>query len=189
MNLPLKRPAALMLCFAALLSAPPSAAQSDHSQVLNVEAHLADQMAIERLVAGSYTRALDLRDWSAYADTFATDGVLEVVGRVISGRDEIEKFFRDPASMRPPREAGEAAPPPPPAGKIVTMHIVTNLLYDVQGDAATGSAYWQTVMVTDGKVVIAASGRYEDELRKVGGRWLFSKRNILTDLSPIPSPS
>ena len=149
-----------------------------------------DRQAIEQLLMGDYPRALDSGDWAAYAALFAKDGTLIMGGGAtkVTGPAAIEKYF----SSRPtPGAAASAAPSPcpvPPGGHR-TEHVVNNLTLQIDGDMATGQAYWQTIVTRDCKAVVAGAGHYEDVLKREGGRWKFSKREIVDDIPPRTTPA
>jgi 3-phenylpropionate/cinnamic acid dioxygenase small subunit len=141
-----------------------------------------DRAAIEKLLTGDYPRALDQRRWADYAALFASDGTLTLRSTTLKGPAEIEKYF---TNSRPP---SASSAPPPKAGEIRTMHIVTNLSFKIEGDTATGGAYWQTIGMSDGHTAVLGAGHYEDVLEKQAGHWKFAQRTIVNDLSP-PRPA
>jgi hypothetical protein len=61
------------------------------------------------------------------------------------------------------------------------LHFSANPVITVDGDDATVTSY---VLVLQGREhpEVRMSGRYEDRLRKVDGRWLFSSRHLSTDM-------
>ncbi|MEO6081470.1 MAG: nuclear transport factor 2 family protein [Steroidobacteraceae bacterium] len=139
----------------------------------------ADRAALEQLLTGDYPRALDQRNWAAYAALFTADGELVTQGKTVKGRAEIEKNFSQPALP----SAAPAAQP----GEIRTMHIVTNLSFRIEADKAIGGAYWQTVGKRDGLPAILGAGHYEDVLKKdSSGQWKFVRRVIANDISGPP---
>lgn len=151
----------------------------------SLEARLAaaeDRAAIEKLVTGDYPRALDQRRWAEYGALFTSDGSLTMRNTTVKGPQKIEKYF---TNFRPP--SASSAPPPKP-GEIRTMHIVTNLSFKIEGNTATGGAYWQTIGMSDGRTAVLGAGHYEDVLKKENGQWKFAKRVIVNDLSP-PRPA
>jgi ketosteroid isomerase-like protein len=129
-------------------------------------AALADRQAIDQLVAGDYPRALDASDWDAYAATYTEDGELVLLGNSSKGRAAIKSFL----SAQP---AGERV-----------IHVISNLSYKIDGDTATGGAYWQDIGKVSGAPGVVVAGHYDDSLRKVNGAWKFTKRSIVIDFPP-----
>jgi 3-phenylpropionate/cinnamic acid dioxygenase small subunit len=149
-----------------------------------------DRQAIEQLLMGDYPRALDSGDWAAYAALFAKDGTLIMNGGSTkrTGPAAIKEFFSarpTPAAAAP--EAPSACPVPP--GGHRTEHVVNNLTLQINGDMATGQAYWQTIVTRDCKSVVAGAGHYEDVLKREDGRWKFFKREIVDDIPPRTAPA
>jgi uncharacterized protein (TIGR02246 family) len=152
---------ALVLVAAAVAGCQPPAAGPDP----NV-ARLLDRQAIEQLLAGDYPRALDTRNFDAYAALFTEDGELTLQGNTAKGRAAIKEFVSAlPAEPR-------------------VIHPITNLSYRIDGDTATGGAYWQDVGLVGGAPGVLIAGRYEDTLRKVSGEWRIAKRSIVIEFAP-----
>jgi uncharacterized protein (TIGR02246 family) len=129
-------------------------------------AALMDRQAIDQLIAGDYPHALDTRDWDAYADLFTADGELSLAGQAARGRQGIKDFVGAlPAEPR-------------------VIHVITNLSYTVEGDSATGSAYWQDIGMAGSGVGVLIAGHYEDTLSKVNGAWKIAKRAIVIEFAP-----
>lgn len=134
-------------------------------------AAVADRQAVDQLVAGDYPRALDAHDWETYAQMFTEDGMLSLGEQTAKGHAEIMKLL-------------EGLPTTP------INHVISNLSYEIQGDSATGGAYWQDIGLVNGAPGVAAAGHYEDALRKVDGAWKFEKRAIVIDfMGPSPASS
>jgi hypothetical protein len=129
---------------------------------------IADRLAIDQLVAGDYPRALDSKNWESYADKFTDDGELSLLGQTAKGRPGIVGMLK----ALPPDER--------------LLHVISNLSYAIDGDQASGGAYWQDTGMVNGAPAVAAAGRYEDTLRKVGGQWKFAKRSIIVDFMQTP---
>jgi hypothetical protein len=142
-----------------------------------------DRQAIEQLMMGDYCLALDRRLWKDYAATFTEDGELVQGKSVTKGRKAIEELMSTP---RPPAAGATPPPPPPPAGEFgATKHVVTDLNLKLNGDSATATAYWQTIAIRPGgATAIAGVGHYVDVLKKVNGKWLFARREIVNPLRP-----
>lgn len=70
------------------------------------------------------------------------------------------------------------------AAMMSTRHVVSNILIDVQGDAATSETYWTVTLRTHGPkglVDIVGGGRYLDRLECIDGRWAFRHRQSVHD--------
>ena len=134
-------------------------------------ARLLDRQAIEQLLAGDYPHVLDTRDFDAYAALYTEDGELSLQGNTVKGRAAIKAFVGAlPAEPR-------------------VIHPITNLSYTIDGDTATGGAYWQDIGLTSGTPGVLIAGRYEDTLRKVNGQWQIAKRNIVIEFAPPAPPA
>ena len=71
-----------------------------------------------------------------------------------------------------------------------TFHIVTNIRIEVDGDAATGRAYFSYTLARPGEVE-KQYGTYNDTFRRIDGRWYFASRTpkIAGGTGPLlPSP-
>jgi len=132
---------------------------------------LLDRQAIDQLVAGDYPTALDTHNFQAYSEFFTEDGELSLQGQTVKGRPAIKEFV--------------AALPAEPR----VIHPITNLSYTIQGDTATGGAYWQDIGLAGDTPAVIIAGRYEDTLRKVNGAWRFAKRNIVIEFAPPAPPA
>jgi len=145
-----------------------------------------DRAQIEDLQA-RYMFALDFGDLDTYVKTFTEDGVLDIIGMKWQGREEIKNGL---GNMAPP-EGGETpdtqgAPDVkeekalyPATGR----HNITNIIVKIDGDKAVGRSYWFH-MGNDNperKATLDSYGYYEDEMVKVNGQWLFSKRVIYNE--------
>ena len=138
-----------------------------------------DRAEIEDLMA-RYLFAIDYSDWDAYVATFAPDGELTFASGTSKGRDAIRtavtrfaegigRFYHTadgkPAKLR---------------------HIVLQSVIRVEGDRAWARTQWLE-MANHGEgdqPKIGTYGEYEDEMVKLDGRWLFSKRNVLNEFIP-----
>jgi hypothetical protein len=137
-----------------------------------------DRAAIEDLQA-RYMFALDFQDPQAYAATFAEDGVLDYGAGKIRGREAIAAFVAESRTSAEAARAADKSGLRPARGR----HNITNIVLDIDGDRATGAAYWFH-MGNDNPERAAqldSFGHYEDELVKVNGKWLFSLRKIYNE--------
>jgi len=66
-------------------------------------------------------------------------------------------------------------------GDAKVRHMMTNVTFRVNGDSATGGCYLTYYHCKNGKAILEAIGRYEDELRKAEGNWLFARRRVFID--------
>ena len=118
-----------------------------------------DRLDIQDLMA-RYSRAIDFGRWDELPGFFTEDCTLDF-GKLMGshrGRDAVRGF----ADVL--------------AGTGLTMrHYVTNCIIEGVGDRATATTY---VLAFTGQIgsLMPTTGRYEDELRKVGGRWLLHVR-------------
>jgi ketosteroid isomerase-like protein len=150
-----------------------------------------DRVAIEQVWA-KYAQALDTADPELYASLFTSDAYLEVDGKPFKGRDAIQAMIRDirhklQVDKVPPDAHGRRFGP--------IRHLLSNLSVELKGDHATSESYW-TEIISNGKnaqgvgnpPAVLKMGRYEDELVKQNGKWLYSRRIISGDLQ-MPRPS
>jgi ketosteroid isomerase-like protein len=140
--------------------------------------YAADRAEIENLQA-RYMFALDWQDAEAYASTFTEDGVLDYAGGVAEGRAAIRHEIR---GMREKLARHEQADAPVRPARL--RHYITNVVLQIDGDSARGCAYWFETnnAVRDRWPYLGGYGHYEDELRRVDGRWLFSRRKIYNEM-------
>jgi hypothetical protein len=149
-----------------------SNAVSLQAQARPVSSYAEDRAAIEDLCA-RYLFALDFHDPDLYVSTFTPDGVLDYGSGDVKGREAIKAVIARMPS--PAATAGLRA--------AAARHNISNIVIKVDGDKAYGRSYWfhysndnpQRRGVFDG------FGHYEDELVKVNGKWLFTKRKIYNE--------
>lgn len=137
-----------------------------------------DRALIEDLQA-RYLFALDFFDMDTYVSTFTEDGVLDIIAYKAKGREEIRKRLEE---ARPvfDQSAGDAPQGPYPA---TGRHNITNIVLRIDGDKAVGRAYWFHYGNNNAerRAVLDGYGHYEDEMVKIDGQWLFSKRVIYNE--------
>jgi hypothetical protein len=125
---------------------------------------LIDRQAIDQLVAGDYPRALDAHDWETYVGYFTEDGELSLGPQTAKGHAEMKKLLEGLGDER-------------------INHVISNLSYRIDGDSAAGGAYWEDIGLVNGAPGVVVAGHYDDALRKVDGRWKFTKRTIVIDFA------
>jgi len=128
---------------------------------------LEDRMMINDLFV-RYTTALDAGDVETIVACFTEDGALEspAVG-VYAGRQGIRDFAERFARFR---EAGSQL-----------RHFISNLAMQVDGDQARATCYLLNIITRSGKTELMAPGRYDCQLAKVDGEWLFKHRLVVLD--------
>jgi uncharacterized protein (TIGR02246 family) len=126
---------------------------------------LADELAVRNVVA-ALSRTADGGDVDAYVALFAPDATWELPDAVRRGHADIR------AGSLARRAAGEVGP------GTATRHVTTNLVVAVDGDAATAQSTWLYLTDTTGTPTISRVGGYDDELARVDGRWLLTRRVI-----------
>jgi ketosteroid isomerase-like protein len=135
-----------------------------------------DRAEIADLMA-RYLFAMDYHDADAYAECFTEDGVLDYAMGTLVGREAIRaearvfaakigEIFKDwqgnPAKLR---------------------HLVQHKSIRIDGDRAWNTGLWweMTNGGPEGSLATPSFGIYEDELVRVGGRWLFKRRKIYNE--------
>ena len=132
-----------------------------------------DRSAIEDLQA-RYLFAMDFGDPDLYVTTFTEDGVLDIGNGEIRGRKAIREVIAKMPNSRT-TESGLR----PASGR----HNISNIVLKVDGNKAVGRAYWfhYSNNNPERRPVFDGYGHYEDELVKVNGQWLFTKRRIYNE--------
>lgn len=139
------------------------------------QANLLDRIQIEDLLY-EYYGGLDDNTPHDFAAYFTDDAMLDVNGKVANGRKEIQALYDNYATFSP----GEALP-----GRLHVM--LSNPRIKVTGDRATAKMIWTEVNSDSIKAAprVVEQGTEETELRKVGGRWLMTKR-VITNSGGLP---
>lgn len=179
----------VLVCMAALQqSAPVLAAQAARTEQPALERRLQalqDHIEIEQLLM-RYAAAFNTQDADAYVGTFTPDGSLELRRDVdqapflgpFKGREALRKQWFPRGGVSGGRKFG------------AMRHVTTNYEIDVKADTATVRAFFMEVVSNGANIppgskppTIHAMGRYEDELVRLEGRWLFKRRVVITDLN------
>ena len=163
LSAPLVAAAAATFATLILVSITSSAAGTSYAE---------DRAAIEDLQA-RYLFAMDFHDPDLYVTTFTEDGILDVGSGQIKGRQAI----KDVIARMPQPKATEGMRP------AVGRHNISNIVIKVEGNKATGRAYWFHYSNDNPKRagVFDGFGHYEDQLVRVNGQWYFTKRRIYNE--------
>ena len=135
-----------------------------------------DRAEIADLMA-RYLFAMDYHDADAYAECFAEDGVLDYAMGTLDGREAIggeARIFRDKIAEVFKDWQGRPAK---------LRHLVQQKAIRIEGDRAWNTGLWweMTNGGPEGRPATPSFGTYEDELVRVGGRWLFKRRKIYNE--------
>lgn len=148
------------------------------SETSEANSYAEDRALIEDLQA-RYMFALDFGDIDKYVATYTKDGILDIGEGEWRGRDTIRQVL---AAMSEPEEqpADQYAEELHPS---TGRHSITNIVLKIEGDTAYGRAYWFHMSNDNPRrsAKLTSYGHYEDEIVKVDGRWLFSKRKIYNE--------
>jgi hypothetical protein len=128
-----------------------------HSAELDVSA-IEAELGVRRTLA-AYCHLCDDAEFESLAEQFAADGVFIFLDEVVTGRPALAKWF-------------EARQPSERRGK----HLTTNTIVEVDGDHARAVSDFLFVVATPAGVQPTMTGRYRDELTRVDGRWLITRR-------------
>jgi uncharacterized protein (TIGR02246 family) len=119
-----------------------------------------------RALYNRYALSWDENQAEELAGCFTSDAVFESQRGRFVGRDEI---------------LGNMVNVNTALGGARQRHITTNLDIRIDGERGTATAYFICCVGRQGKLEVIAFGKYEDELRKVDGRWLFSARKGIVE--------
>lgn len=135
-----------------------------------------DRAEIEDLMS-RYLFAMDYGDIESYMATFTQDAELEFATGTYSGQDAIRESvtrFKQNIGKLYTIENGSPA---------TLRHVLLQAVIRVEGDRAWTTSLWME-MANDGpgdSFKMGTFGIYEDELRRVDGNWLFSRRRVLNE--------
>jgi uncharacterized protein (TIGR02246 family) len=140
---------------------------------LSVEARLQRMEDIEaiRELLVAYGRNFDKRDFAAYSQLFARDGVW-------TGGADGTQSFKGPDAIRQMVEKGF-----PPTMYPGSYHIMSSFDIDLQSEnSASAWSRWAFVVHgVHGEPVIFRMGFYEDSLVREDGRWKFKSRKVAAE--------
>ena len=125
---------------------------------------LVDRALISELLFG-FARALDTRDFAAYADNYTADGVLEIPQPPTAGGGVLV-MRRDEMLTKVPRSLARYS---------ATHHISSNHQISIEGDTAVSRSYLQAVHV--GATPMDhwdAGGWYDCSYRRTAAGWKFA---------------
>jgi hypothetical protein len=143
----------------------------------NAGSYAEDRAQIEDLQA-RYLFALDSFDLDTYVSTFTEDGVLDILAYQAKGRAEIRKKLEESRPVFDPASENPKGP-----YRATGRHNITNIVLKIDGNKAIGRSYWFHYGNNnpERRAGVDAYGHYEDEMVKVNGKWLFSKRVIYNE--------
>lgn len=126
-----------------------------------------DEEQIRRTLA-EYCQHLDNRRFEEYAGTFTEGGVLDTH----NGRAAILAWIKEGALATRP--------------ELRRKHATTNLVIDISSDTAHVQS--DCVMfdaIGDGPWAIINQWRFDDQMQRVGDRWLIKSRKFIRDLGEV----
>lgn len=133
---------------------------------------IVDQLAIQRLMY-EYARCADKRDYKGFERVFSADAVLEFGGEQLCSLAAILNQMRALEQFT------------------ATQHRVQNVLYEVEGDSASGETYCLASHLREsaaGMMKIDMAITYVDRLRRAESGWCIAHRRVdvvWTQTSPI----
>ena len=153
----------------------------------DAEVDTAVDRAEERVVRNGLVCELELLELvcERYAERLRTaEDADETMAKIWErAGEEIKKALQG----MPEGESEEGAAPKPKVDEgpypATGRHNITNIVLKIDGDKAVGRAYWFHYGNTNPEraAQLDSYGYYEDEMVKVDGQWLFSKRVIYNE--------
>ncbi len=134
-----------------------------------------DKFAIEELI-GRYNQAIDQGRYADFLDCWCEDGVFDGLGGPYVGKAAIKQFTDGYDERYRLRLNG-------------LKHFTVNIVSRVDGDSASSSSHLQLVTTGAKGAHILFTGRYEDELRREGGQWRFTRRKLHQDMPLANEPA
>lgn len=127
--------------------------------------------AIENLVY-AYAERMDAGDFGGVADLFTHGRIQAAPGVVYGGTERVRRMYEGSTRLYDD-------------GIPHTKHVTTNVIVEVDEEAATATArsyytvFQQTEVLPLQPII---SGRYHDSFHQVAGQWCFDTRQIFVDL-------
>lgn len=142
----------------------------------------AEQYAVDRAEIVNLSNRLmiasDAQDADTYAECFATDGVLNWIGGIEHGREEIRQAIAEWRKQIDPLPTDAISRPR-------TRHFVLNhdITIDADGKTGKGLVYWfaLTNRTPQKDVQPLYFGHVVEYYIKENGAWLFSKREVFNE--------
>jgi ketosteroid isomerase-like protein len=132
------------------------------------EASVQDWFAINNLFI-RYATSLDKGDIDGVISCFTEDGTIDSpIFGAYAGHEGIREFAERTATALQVRG-------------IQFRHIVSNLVIDVEGNAATATCYLLDFATREGNTELLSPGRCNCNLRKIGDVWQISSRTVTMD--------
>ena len=134
------------------------------------QANLLDRVQIEDLLVDYYQPLGGNAGREELSSFFTEDGVIDINGRVYSGREGITQAYKD---------AGAANTGNPVfKGKFVML--MNNPRIEIHGNTATADVVWTGIVTTTppDQPHLAEQGREHDDLVKVKDEWMITRRII-----------
>ncbi len=139
----------------------------------------ADRVAIHELLL-AYGSTLDNRDFAGFSALFGADGVY-----VAGGGAEVKGPETGALMERILTES-------PRARRRPNFHLLFNEAITILGPdraRATSMGMFMVPAIGTGRIEVSSVARYEDELVKVNGRWLFARRKVVGISGPPAEPA
>ena len=118
-------------------------------------------LGVRRTLA-TYCQTCDDGRFDDFAECFAPDATMTALGRTVVGRDAIRGWI---AAAMPPERRGK--------------HVCVNAVITCDGDTAHAESDFLFLAPGPRGPVISTAGRYVDDLRRDGDRWVFTRRDIV----------
>jgi SnoaL-like domain len=135
---------------------------------------IADREAIEATLQ-RYTRGLDRLDPDLYVSSFAPNGILMIYAKKYQGHDALRSIIAEEKRFRQAQQdSGQPAR--------TLFHLEANSTLEISSAVqALHQAYWLTASRAGEKaegLTVLGVGSSIDELQKIDGKWLITRREI-----------